>query len=97
MRYIHRMEVFSVLATMTLMDALSAPLRAVRASMKATDSASASLGYRMGQLAMRLAPLAFAARVLFDLLAQCVSTVADFEAQMSRVGATSHAMGGYGL
>lgn len=87
------MEVFSVFATLSLVDLLSGPLGKVRAAMKAVDGATASLGQRMGNLAISMAPAALAAGVMLGAFGKCVSTAAGFEDQMAKVGAVSRATG----
>ena len=85
------MEVFSVFATLSLVDMLSGPLDRVRRAMGGTEGAVASLGRRMGNLAVAMAPVALAAGVVLGSLGACVSTAAGFEDQMAKVGAVSRA------
>jgi TP901 family phage tail tape measure protein len=85
------MEAFSVLATMTLVDLITAPLRAIKAQMVATGAGADSLGMRMGNLARKMAPAALAAGVFLAALLPCVSVAADFEAAISQVGAVARA------
>lgn len=85
------MEAFAVMATMSLVDMITGPLRKISAQMNATDKASASLSTRAAGLAKSLLPAAIAAGLLFAALAPCISTAADFEASMSKVGAVSRA------
>tara|TARA_Y100001954_G_scaffold237898_1_gene303253 strand:- start:58681 stop:60729 length:2049 start_codon:yes stop_codon:yes gene_type:complete len=85
------MEVFSVLASMSLIDMITAPLKGIAGQMAVTDKAAASLGNRALGLAKSLLPVALAAGVMLAALAPCISTAADFEAAMSGVGAVSRA------
>ena len=85
------MDVFNVMATMTLMDMISAPLRAIRAQMKTTGNTADGLGSRMGKLAKALLPLAAAAGIVLASLISPIRAAGDFEAAMSRVGAVSNA------
>lgn len=84
------MEVFSVFATLSLVDMLSGPLGRIRQVMGGVDGAAA-LGTRMGHLALAMAPVALAAGVLLGSFGACVSTAAGFEDQMAKVGAVSRA------
>ncbi len=83
--------VFSVQAVMSLVDNITAPLRAVRGSMAGAEQQAASLAGQMGNLAKAMLPFAAAAGVFLTALAPCVSTAADFQAAISRVGAVSRA------
>jgi len=85
------MEVFNVLATMSLVDMITAPLRRISGQMGATSQAASSLSGRALGLAKSLAPVALAAGVFFASLAPCVGTAADFESAMAGVGAVSRA------
>lgn len=88
------MDAFNVLATMSLVDMITAPLRRIGAGMAATGKAAESLGSRALGLAKALLPVALAAGVFLAALGPCVSTASDFEAAMSQVGAVSRATPG---
>ncbi len=85
------MEVFSVFATLSLVDMLSGPLERIRRAMSGVTGATAGLGNRMGKLAIAMAPVALAAGVMLGALGGCVGTAAGFEDQMAKVGAVSRA------
>jgi TP901 family phage tail tape measure protein len=85
------MEIFSVMASMSLVDMITAPLRKIAGQMHATDSAAGSLSSGALKLAKSLLPIALAAGVVLAALAPCISTAADFEAAMANVGAVSRA------
>lgn len=85
------MEVFSVFATLSLVDMLSGPLDRIRGAMGGVNGAAAGLGDRMGRLALALAPVALAAGVLLGAFGACVGVAAGFEDQMAKVGAVSRA------
>ncbi len=87
------MEVFSVFATLSLVDLISGPLGKIRAAMKAVDGASLGLGQRMGKLALAMGPVALASGVMLGAFGSCVSTAAGFEDQIAKVGAVSRATG----
>lgn len=87
------MEVFSVFATLSLVDLISGPLGKIRAAMKAVDSASLGLGQRMGKLALAMGPVALASGVMLGAFGKCVATAAGFEDQIAKVGAVSRATG----
>lgn len=85
------MEVFSVFATLSLVDMISGPLDRVRNAMKSVEGGVASLGKRMGNLALGMAPVALAAGVMLGSFGACVGVAAGFEDQMAKVGAVSRA------
>lgn len=85
------MEVFSVFATLSLVDMISGPLGRVRNAMKGVEGGVASLGKRMGDLALGMAPVALAAGVMLGAFGACVGVAAGFEDQMAKVGAVSRA------
>ena len=85
------MEVFSVFATLSLVDMLSGPLGKIRNAMQGVNGAVASLGQRMANLATAMAPVALAAGALLGAFGSCVSVAAGFEDQMAKVGAVSRA------
>jgi TP901 family phage tail tape measure protein len=85
------MEAFNVLATMSLVDMITAPLQRINAAMVSTGKAASALGASALGLAKALLPVAIAAGVLFAAIGPCVSTAAEFESAMSQVGAVSGA------
>lgn len=85
------MEVFSVFAALSLVDMISGPLDRVRNAMKSVEGGVASLGKRMGNLALGMAPVALAAGVMLGSFGACVGVAAGFEDQMAKVGAVSRA------
>lgn len=85
------MEVFSVFATLSLVDMLSGPLDRIRRAMSGVNAATAGLGTRMGNLALAMAPAALAAGVMLGSFGACVGVAAGFEDQMAKVGAVSRA------
>lgn len=85
------MEAFSVFATLSLKDLLSGPLNAIRSAMRDTEGSVLSLGQRMGNLALAMAPVAIASGAVLAGIGKCVSVAAGFEDQMAKVGAISNA------
>ena len=85
------MEVFSVFATLSLVDLISNPLGRVQGAMKSLGLDTSGLGARMGNLALAMTPVALAAGVMLGAFGTCVSTAAGFEDQMAKVGAVSRA------
>lgn len=85
------MEVFSVFATLSMVDMISGPLGRVKNAMKGVEGGVASLGKRMGNLALGMAPVALAAGVILGSFGACVGVAAGFEDQMAKVGAVSRA------
>ncbi|WP_302554386.1 phage tail tape measure protein [uncultured Bilophila sp.] len=85
------MEVFSVFATLSLVDMLSSPLDRIKRAMKGVDLTTAGLGQRMGNLALAMGPAALAAGLLVGAFGSCVGVAAGFEDQMAKVGAVSRA------
>ena len=85
------MEVFSVFATLSLVDLLSSPLDRIKRAMKGVDLTTAGLGERMGNLALAMGPAALAAGLLVGAFGSCVGVAAGFEDQMAKVGAVSRA------
>ena len=81
------MEVFSVFATLSLVDMLSGPLDRIRRAMSGVNAATAGLG----NLALAMAPAALAAGVMLGSFGACVGVAAGFEDQMAKVGAVSRA------
>lgn len=85
------MEVFSVFATLSLVDMISGPLDRVRRTLGGMENGVASLRTRMGNLALSMAPVALAAGVILGSFGACVGVAAGFEDQMAKVGAVSRA------
>lgn len=56
------MEVFSVFATLSLVDMISGPLGRITRSMNVANAATAGLGERLGNLALAMGPAAVARR-----------------------------------
>lgn len=79
------MEAFKVFATLSLVDMLSGPLRAVQGGLNGVAGATASLGDRMGKLALAMAPVAIAAGVILGSFAACVGQAIAFESAMADV------------
>ncbi|MCH5277469.1 MAG: phage tail tape measure protein [Desulfovibrionaceae bacterium] len=87
------MEVFNVFATLSLVDMISGPLNRVKHAMQGVEGGVASLGKRMGNLAIAMAPVALAAGAMLGAFGVCVGVAAGFEDQMAKVGAVSRASG----
>ncbi len=85
------MSAMNVMASMSLVDMITGPLRKIKGQMEATGKAAKSLSNRALGLAKALAPVAIGAGVFLASLGACVSTAAGFEASMSKVGAVSRA------
>lgn len=79
------MEVFSVFATLSLVDMLSSPLDKIKQAMAGVDMATAGLGGRMGKLAIAMAPVALAAGVLLGAFGLAASKAIAFESAMADV------------
>ncbi|WP_166671362.1 phage tail tape measure protein [Pseudodesulfovibrio indicus] len=79
------------MASMSLVDMITAPLRKIAGQMNVTDKAAASLSSGALALSKSLLPIALAAGVLLAALAPCISTAAEFESAMAGVGAVSRA------
>jgi TP901 family phage tail tape measure protein len=79
------MEVFRAFAALSLTDLISGPLRAVRASLDATGTATLGLGQRMGRLALAMAPVAVGAGVLLGAFGACAARAMTFESAMADV------------
>ena len=80
------MEVFKVFATMSLMDAISGPLKQVQEAMTRVGGSTATLTAQMGQLAIGMGPIALAVAGLLAVLLACTSAAIDFEDSMADVG-----------
>jgi TP901 family phage tail tape measure protein len=83
--------VFSVQAVMGLVDSITAPLRAIRGGMADTERAAGGLSATMGRVSASLLPFAVAAGVFLAALTPGVGTAADFQREISGVGAVSRA------
>lgn len=79
------MEVFSVFATLSLVDMISGPLDRVRRAMRSVDGGVATLGQRMGNLALAMAPVALAAGVMLGAFGMATSKAIAFESAMADV------------
>ena len=79
------MEVFSVFATLSLVDLLSSPLDRIKRAMKGVDLTTAGLGERMGNLALAMGPAALAAGLLVGALGMAASKAMQFESAMADV------------
>lgn len=79
------MEVFSVFATLSLVDMLSSPLDRIKRAMKGVDLTTAGLGERMGNLALAMGPAALAAGLLVGALGMAASKAMAFESAMADV------------
>ena len=76
------MEVFSVFATLSLVDMISGPLDRVRRAMRSVEGGVATLGQRMGNLALAMAPVALAAGVMLGAFGMAASKAMAFESAM---------------
>jgi TP901 family phage tail tape measure protein len=83
--------VFSVQAVMGLVDSITAPLRAIRGGMADTERAAGGLSATMGRVSKSLLPFAAAAGVFLAALSPGIGTAADFQKEISGVGAVSRA------
>ena len=79
------MEVFSVFATLSLVDMISGPLDRVRRAMRSVEGGVATLGQRMGTLALAMAPVALAAGVMLGAFGMAASKAMAFESAMADV------------
>lgn len=79
------MEAFKVFATLSLVDMLSNPLEKIKGGLKGAEGAVASLGDRMGRLALAMAPVALAAGVLLGAFMSCATEAMKFENSMADV------------
>lgn len=79
------MEVFSVFATLSLVDMLSGPLDRVRRAMRSVEGGVATLGQRMGTLALAMAPAALAAGAMLGAFGMAASKAMAFESAMADV------------
>ena len=79
------MEVFSVFATLSLVDMISGPLDRVRRAMRSVEGGVATLGQRMGNLALAMSPVALAAGVMLGAFGMAASKAMAFESAMADV------------
>lgn len=79
------MEVFSVFATLSLVDLISNPLGRVQGVMKSLGLDTSSLGARMGNLALAMAPVALAAGLVMGALGMASAKAMAFESAMADV------------
>ena len=79
------MEVFSVFATLSLVDMLSGPLDRARNAVRGMESGVASLGQRMGSLALSMAPVALAAGAMLGAFGMAARKAMTFESAMADV------------
>lgn len=79
------MEVFSVFATLSLVDMISGPLDRVKRAMKTVEGGATSLGKRMGNLALGMAPVAVAAGTMLGAFGMAASKAMAFESAMADV------------
>lgn len=79
------MEVFSVFATLSLVDMISGPLGRVTQSMNVANAATAGLGERMGNLALAMGPAAVAAGLLVGAFGMAAGKAMTFESAMADV------------
>ena len=79
------MEVFSVFATLSLVDMISGPLDRVRRAVGGVEGGVAALGQRMGNLALSMAPVALAAGALLGAFGMAASKAMQFESAMADV------------
>lgn len=79
------MEVFSVFATLSLVDLISNPLGRVQGAMKSLGLDTSTLGGRMGNLAVAMAPVALAAGLVMGALGMASAKAMAFESSMADV------------
>ena len=79
------MEVFSVFATLSLVDLISNPLGRVQGAMKSLGLDTSGLGARMGNLALAMAPVALAAGLVMGALGMASAKAMAFESSMADV------------
>ncbi|WP_419521625.1 phage tail tape measure protein [Desulfovibrio sp.] len=79
------MEVFSVFATLSLVDMISGPLGRITRSMNVANAATAGLGERLGNLALAMGPAAVAAGLLVGAFGMAASKAMRFESAMADV------------
>ena len=79
------MEVFSIFATLSLVDMISGPLGRITRSMNVANAATAGLGERLGNLALAMGPAAVAAGLLVGAFGMAASKAMRFESAMADV------------
>lgn len=79
------MEVFSVFATLSLVDLISNPLGKVQGAMKSLGLDTSGLGARMGNLALAMAPVALVAGLVMGALGMASAKAMAFESSMADV------------
>lgn len=79
------MEVFSVFATMSLVDMLSNPLERINKNLKGVDGSVSGLGKRMGALTMSMMPVVVGAGLLLGVFGLASAAAIKFESSMADV------------
>ncbi len=79
------MEVFSVFATLSLVDLISNPLGKVQGAMKSLGLDTSGLGARMGNLALAMVPVALVAGLVMGALGMASAKAMAFESSMADV------------
>ncbi|WP_308774948.1 phage tail tape measure protein [uncultured Bilophila sp.] len=79
------MEVFSVFATMSLVDMLSNPLERINKNLKGVDGSVSGLGKRMGALTMSMMPVVVGAGLLLGAFGLASAAAIKFESSMADV------------
>ena len=79
------MEVFKAFTTLSLADMVSSPLQRIRGAMAATTNVAASLGTKMGKVAVAMAPVAMVAGVVLGVLGVGAAKAIAFESAMADV------------
>lgn len=79
------MEVFSVFATMSLVDMLSNPLERINKKLKGVEGSISGLGKRMGALTMSMMPLIVGAGLLLGAFGIASAAAIKFESAMADV------------
>jgi TP901 family phage tail tape measure protein len=80
------MEVFNVLATMSLVDAITGPLRRITGQMSATGQAATSLSSRALGLAKSLAPVALVAASLLGIFTGTALATVETQKALGELG-----------
>ena len=79
------MEVFKIFATMSLHDAVSKPLAAIRASMSSTEGVAGRLSSGLGKLAIGLGVAAVGGAAFLGVLSSTIGEAIAFESKMADV------------
>ena len=79
------MEVFSIFATMSLVDMLSNPLERINKNLKGVDGSVSGLGKRMGALTMSMMPVVVGAGLLLGAFGLASAAAIKFESSMADV------------